>query len=654
MTAPKTCDTFPKLLDYNAEHLGTRPASRVKWWGIWQEYTWANVRQNVSEIACGLASLGLKRGDKLAVVGDNRPYLYWSIIAAQAIGAIPVPVYQDSAAKEMQYVLDHADIRFVVAEDQEQVDKMQELKELCPKLEMVAYGDPRGMQNYEQPWLYSLDDIRRRGREFLEKNPGFYEEEVAKSNGSDISIINYTSGTTGEPKGVMLSFDNIIIMARTAVEFEGVTESDEILAYLPMAWIGDAGFSIAQSHIAGFCVNCPESANTVLQDLREIGPAYFFAPPAIYENLLTSVMVRMEDAAWFKRKIFAYYMKLARDVGLRILDRKPVSILERINYWIGKILIYGPLKNTLGFSRVRLSYTAGEAIGPDIFIFFRSLGMNLKQIYGQTEASVFVTIQLNGDVHAETVGVAVEGVELKFDKKGELLFRSPGVFQQYYKNDEATKKTKTADGFVHSGDAGFIDDEGHLRIIDRAKDVGRMKNGTMFPPKFIENKLKFFPFIKEAVAFGDQRDQVTAIISIDLEAAGNWAERNGIAYASYQELAANAKIYNLIQGNVEQVNADLAEDTNLAATQIHRFVLLHKELDADDGELTRTRKLRRRFIAEKYSDIVKGLFSDKDRVKIEAKVTFEDGRTGMVKADLEIRNAKTVEPASAGKAKKAA
>lgn len=654
MPAPKTCDTFPKLLDYNAEHLGTRPASRVKWWGIWQEYTWADVRQNVREIACGLASLGLKRGDKLAIVGDNRPYLYWSITAAQAVGAIPVPVYQDSAAKEMQFVLDHADIRFVVAEDQEQVDKMSEMKEQCPKLEKVVFGDARGMLNYEQSWLYSLDDLKRRGREFMEKNPGFYDEEVAKGKGSDIAIINYTSGTTGVPKGVMLSFDNVIIMARTAVEFEGITDKDEILAYLPMAWIGDAAFSIAQSHIAGFCVNCPESANTVLQDLREIGPAYFFAPPAIFENLLTTVMIRMEDAAWFKRKIFAYYMKLARDVGLRILDGKPVSVLERINYWIGKILIYGPLKNTLGLSRVHLGYTAGEAIGPDIFIFFRSMGINLKQLYGQTESSVFVTIQLNGDVRADTVGVAVEGVELKFDKSGELLFRSPGVFQEYYKNDKATKEAKTADGFVHSGDAGFIDDEGHLRIIDRAKDVGRMKDGTMFPPKFIENKLKFFPFIKEAVAFGHQRDQVAAMISIDLEAAGNWAERKGIAYSSYQELAANGEVYDLIQANIEQVNADLAEDTNLAATQINRFVLLHKELDADDGELTRTRKVRRRFIAEKYDGIVKGLYSDKDRVKVEAKVTFEDGRTGMVKADLEIRKAKTVASASAGKTKKAA
>jgi long-chain acyl-CoA synthetase len=646
MAIPGANDTFPKLLEYNAEHRGKRPATRVKWWGIWQEFTWSDVRQNVREIACGYAALGLKRGDKVSVVGDNRPYLYWSMIAAQALGAVPVPVYQDSAANELQFVLDHADTRFVIAEDQEQVDKMFDIKDRCPKLERVIFGDSRGMLNYDETWLFDMDEVKRRGREFMEQNPDFYDAEVAKGNGSDIAIINYTSGTTGQPKGVMLSFDNVIKMAAQAIEFEGITDRDEILAYLPMAWIGDAGFSIGQSYIAGFCVNCPESAGTVLADLREIGPTYFFAPPAIFENLLTTVRIRMEDAAWFKRKLFDYYMKLARRIGIKILDGEPVSLLARLNYKLGGVLIYGPLKNTLGFSRVRLAYTAGEAIGPDIFIFFRSMGMNLKQLYGQTESSVFITIQKNGGVRSDTVGVPIETVELKFADNGEVLFRSPGVFQEYYKNPEATKETKTEDGFVHTGDAGFLDDEGHLRIIDRAKDVGRLNDGTMFPPKFIENKLKFFPFIKEVVAFGHERDKVTAMISIDLEAVGNWAERKGLAYGSYQDLAERDEVYDQIQANVEQVNADLAADSNLAGTQVRRFVLLHKELDADDGELTRTRKVRRRFIGEKYDQIINALYSDQDRVKVEAQVTFEDGRTGLVKADLKIRDARTAEPAA--------
>ena len=641
-----TPDTLPKLLARNAEVRGKKPAARVKWLGIWQEFTWAEVHQQVREIACGFASLGLKRGDKVSVVGDNRPYLYWSMVAAQALGAIPVPVYQDSAADELKYVLEHAEVRFVVAEDQEQVDKMAEVKADCPTLERVVYGDPRGMLNYEQPWLYSLDDLKRRGREFIEKNPDFYEAEVAKGTGSDPAIINYTSGTTGKPKGVVLTADNMLIMARRAAEFEGLKDSDEILAYLPMAWVGDAGFSLAQSYIVGFCVNCPESAGTVMHDLREIGPTYFFAPPRIFENLLTTVMIRMEDAGWIKRSLFHHYMDVAKRVGVRILEKRQVSLLDRISYWLGGLLIYGPLKNSLGFSRVRLAYTAGEAIGPDIFDFFRALGMNLKQLYGQTEAAVFVTIQKSDDVRSDTVGVAIEDVELKFTEEGEVMYRSPGVFKEYYKNAEATKETKTDDGWVHTGDAGFIDDEGHLRIIDRAKDVGRMKDSTMFPPKFIENKLKFFPSVKEAVAFGHDRDFVTAMVSIDLEAVGNWAERRGIAYSSYQDLAAKPEIYDMVREAVESVNADLAEDSNLSGTQIKRFVLLHKELDADDGELTRTRKVRRRFIAEKYDQIIDALYTGKDRVKVEAQMTFEDGRTGVVKADLAIADAATTAPTS--------
>jgi long-chain acyl-CoA synthetase len=637
-------DTFPKLLDLNAERFADRPAIREKQYGIWQSWSWAEARDEIKALACGLAATGLKRGDKLAIVGDNRPRLYWSMVAAQAIGAIPLPVYQDAVAAEMQFVLDHGEARFAVAEDQEQVDKLIETKDRCPRIEKILYDQGRGMRNYEHPFLLSLDDVQARGRELLARDPGFYDREVARGKGDDIAIILYTSGTTGQPKGVVLSFDNIVVTSRNSIEFQNLQVDEEVLAYLPMAWVGDNIFSIGQSYVTGFCVNCPESSGTVMQDLREIGPTYFFAPPRIWENLLTTVMIRMEDAGWLKRRMFHYFMKLARRVGMDILDGRKVALGDRLLYWLGSLLVYGPLKNTLGFSRVRQAYTAGEAIGPDIFEFFRSLGLNIKQLYGSTEASVFVTLQPDGAIKPDTVGVPVKGVELKIADNGEVLFRSPGVFREYYKNPEATAETKTADGWVHTGDAGIMGTDGQLKIVDRAKDVGRLDDGTIFAPKFLENKLKFFPSIKEAVAFGHGRDQVTAMISIDLEAVGSWAERHNLAYSSYQELAAKPEVYALVQGCVEQVNRDLADDPALAGSQIRRFVLLHKELDADDGELTRTRKVRRGFVADKYCAIVEALYSGRDVVDVEAQIKFDDGRTGLIKAKLAIRDAATAEP----------
>ncbi len=640
-------DTFPKLLMHNAKARGTRPAIREKDYGIWQAWTWAQTYESVRALAAGLAQIGVQRGDKLVIVGDNRPQLYWSMCAAQCLGAIPVPVYQDAAADEMAFVIDHAEARLAVAEDQEQVDKLLGIRDRCPRLTTIVYKDPRGMRHYVQPGLMSLADLEARGRSFDQANPGFLDAEIAKGKGSDVSVMAYTSGTTGQPKGVMLTYDNCIISARNAIAFDRLTEKDEILAYLPMAWVGDHIFSYAQCYVAGFCVSCPESGATVLNDLREIGPTFFFAPPRIFENILTTVSIRMEDASAIKRAMYNYFMKLAKRVGIAILDGKKVSPLDRALYAIGEVLVYGPLKNTLGLSRMRLGYTAGEAIGPDIFDFYRSLGLNLKQLYGMTETSVFICMQPDGQIKADTVGVAAPEVEIKIADNGEVLVKSPGVFLTYYKNDAATAETKTPDGWVHTGDAGFFDNDGHLKIIDRAKDVGRLTDGTLFAPKYIENKLKFFSYVKEAVAFGDGRDHVAVFINIDLAATGNWAERHGLPYASYQELAAKEEIYDLVQGCVEQVNRDLAADPKLAGSQIKRFLILHKELDADDGELTRTRKVRRRFIADRYEPLIEALFSNVDRAHIETTVTFEDGRKGLIKADLEVREAARSMPAPA-------
>ena len=634
--AYSTGETFPRCLLEQAQRNGEKPAIREKYLGIWQTWTWREVSEEVRALACGLAATGIKRGDKLALIGDNRPRLYWSMSAAQCLGAIPVPMYQDSVADELQFVVEHAEVRFAVAENQEQVDKLLEIKDRCPKLEFIVYCDPRGMRDYSQDFLIDFETLQQSGRDLDATNAAFFTNEIDKGKGSDIACILYTSGTTGNPKGVVLSYESLIKTATNAAEWDKLTSDGDVLAYLPMAWVGDNLFSYSESYIAGFCVNCPESTETVLTDMREIGPSYFFAPPRIFENLLTTVMIRMEDAGALKRRMFHYFMAVAKRIGTRILDGESVSVGDRLLYTLGRLLVYGPLKDTLGFTRIRMAYTAGESISPELFDFYRSLGINLKQLYGQTEASVLVTIQPDGEVRSDSVGVPAPDVEIEISDGGEVLYRSPGVFLEYYKNPEATEEAKTADGWVHTGDAGYFDKEGYLRIIDRAVDVGKLNNGSMYAPKYLENKLKFFPQIKEAVTFGDQQDFVSAFINIDLEAISNWAEKNDVTYASYHELAANDQVSSLIQDCVASVNQELANEDQFKTSQIQRFVVLHKELDPDDGELTRTRKVRRKFVAEKYSTLVDALYSNQDNVHVETEVTFEDGRKGSIEADIKI------------------
>jgi long-chain acyl-CoA synthetase len=638
-------DTFPKLLLRNAQLRGDRPAMREKDFGIWQTWSWRQFHDEIRDIAAGLAAAGFKRGDTLAIVGDNRPQLYAAMAAAQCLGGVPVPVYQDAVADEMAFVIDHAEASIAVAEDQEQVDKLLTIRARVPRLATIVYKDPRGMRHYTDAGLVALDALKERGRALLAGDADFFAREIGKGRGADVSVMLYTSGTTGQPKGVILSYDNVIRTAQNAVEFDKLTDRDEILAYLPMAWVGDHIFSYAESYVAGFCVSCPESGATVLNDLREIGPTFFFAPPRIFENILTTVSIRMEDAGWLKRKAYGYFMGVARRVALTA--GKSVSLGDRLLYALGNLLIYAPLKNTLGLSRMRVGYTAGEAIGPDIFDFFRSLGLNLKQLYGMTETSVFICLQPDGQIRADTVGPPAPEVEVKIAEGGEVLVKSPGVFSTYYKNDTATAESKTTDGWFRTGDAGFFSADGHLKIIDRAKDVGRLNNGTLFAPKYLENKLKFFSYIREAVAFGHGRDFAAAFINIDLEAVGNWAERRSLAYASYQDLASRPEVYDLIAGCVAQVNRDLAADANLAGSQIHRFLILPKELDADDGELTRTRKVRRRFIGERYDQLVSALYGTAERCSIETAVTFEDGRKGKIAAEVAIRTAAGVANADA-------
>jgi long-chain acyl-CoA synthetase len=631
-------DTFPKLVVHNAERFPDKVAIREKDYGVWQSYTWRQYLEQARLIALGLAAAGFARGDKVAIVGDNRPQLYWAMLAAQALGGVPVPLYQDSIEREMQFIVDHAEARFAVVEDQEQVDKLLHVRAQCPRLERLIYDDPRGLRHYEDACLTSLADLQARGERFGEAHPGYFEQEVAEGTGDDVAIICYTSGTTGQPKGTMLSHRNLIVTGRNAAAHEGLGPQDEVVAYLPMAWIGDHMFSFAQSILTGFTVNCPESSTTVLQDLREIGPTYFFAPPRIYEAILTSVMIRIDDAAWLKRRMVHFFLDVARRVERQRLARRPVSLKDRLLHALGRVLVYGPLTDNLGMRRIRVGYTAGEAIGPELFEFYRSLGINVKQLYGMTESSALICIQRDGDVKLDTVGPPLAGVEVRVSESGEVLYRSPGVFVGYYKNPEATRQT-LENGWVHSGDAGLIDRDGHLRIIDRARDVGRLADGTLFAPKYLENKLKFSPFIREAVCIGNGRPYVAALLNIDVEAVGSWAERQGLTYTSYTDLSQKAEVYELVRREVSRVNESLQAEPQLRGAQIRRFLLLHKELDPDDQEITRTRKVRRGFIAEKYAALVEALYSDREHVAVEAQVTYEDGRTGTVRADVRIEGA---------------
>lgn len=633
--------SVPALLHRNAKQFANAPAYREKEYGIWQSWTWAQTRDEVEALALGLLELGANEGDFIAIIGRNRPYLYWAMMAAEMVGAVPVPLYQDANAEEMAYVLDHCGARFVVAGDQEQVDKVLDVQDQLTQFERMVYLDPRGLRKYDHAALDQYSAVQDMGRKARDKHIKELEARQAKLDYDSTGVMLYTSGTTGKPKGVVLSNRNIIETAKSSSAFDKLRQTDDILAYLPMAWVGDFIFSVGQALWTGFCTNCPESADTMHVDLREIGPTYYFAPPRVFETQLTSVMIRMEDASRFKKWLFDKFMAHARKVGPAILDGKSVGAMDRAKYALGELMIYGPLKNTLGLSRVRVGYTAGEAIGPEIFDFYRSLGINLKQLYGQTEATVFITAQPDGEVRSDTVGVTCPGVELKIAENGEVFYRSPGVFVEYYKNPESTADTKDAEGWVATGDAGFIEEgTGHLRIIDRAKDVGKMANGSLFAPKYVENKLKFFPNILEAVVFGNGRDACTAFINIDLTAVGNWAERNNIGYASYQELARHPQVMDTIQSHVEEVNASIAEDEMLSGCQVHRFVVLHKELDADDGELTRTRKVRRKVIGEKFDDIITALYDGSPSVSTVTEVTYEDGRKGSISATLEVRDAK--------------
>ena len=640
--------TFPQLLLQHAAQRPQAAAMREKEYGIWQTLSWGDLAKLVAQLAAGLSQRGLRAGDHMVVVGANRPRLYAAMLAAQSLGAVPVPLYQDAAGTEYVFPITNAEVRLAYAEDQEQVDKLLEARTACPALAHIFFDNPRGLRKYDEPGLESVDDLIAEGSRVLQSQPRFLEDASARVRPDDVAAMFFTSGTTGNPKGVVHTHDSLLNRAQAGAEFDHLTSAEEVLAYLPVAWIGQNIFSYAQWLVCGYVVNCPESTATTTIDLKEIGPTYYFAPPRVFEGLLTSVMIRMEDASAFKRWMFRFFMDLARRVGPSRMDGSAVSAWDSLVYALGDVLMYGPLRNSLGMSRVRVAYTAGEAIGPDLFSFYRAIGVNLKQLYGSTETAVFVCLQPDNEARADTVGVPCKGVELRVADNGEILVKSPGLLKGYYKNPQATAEVLGADGWYHTSDAGFIDAKGHLKIIDRVKDVGRIQggafDGAMFAPKYVENKLKFFQHIKEVVAYGDGREKVCVLINIDFDAVGNWAERRNLPYAGYTDLAQKAEVYQLVKECVEKVNADLSADALLAGSQVSRFLVLHKELDADDGELTRTNKVRRGYIAEKYSALVDALYQGRSSQFIETQVRFDDGRVGSVSATLRIDDAKTFAP----------
>ena len=631
--ADATPDTLPKLLLRNARDLGGRPAIREKDRGIWQTYTWHHYLEQTRDLALGLHALGFRRGDKLTVIGDNRPRLYWAQIAATCLGGVSVPVYQDSIAKELAFVLDHAEVSVVVAEDQEQVDKILALKDQLPRLRLVIYDDPRGMVHYKMDWLKSFADVQAMGQEAGRREPGLFDAEVQRGGPDDIALFCYTSGTTGNPKGAMLTHDNVIAVADTFVKSEKVNVGDDYLAYLPMAWVGDALYSMVLSLVVGFCINCPESPETVQRDLRELGPTTVLAPPRIWENMLTGVQVRAADATPLKRRVFEYFRRAAEEAEILRGDGKALSAGLRLKCALGEKLVYRPVRDQLGLLRARWCLTGGAPLGPDTFRFFRSFGVNLKQIYGSTEMTGLASIQPDGEADPNTAGRPCPGIDVRIGDRGEVLVKGRGVFKGYFKSDEATREVIDGEGWFHTGDAGFIDPRGHLVIIDRAKDVGAMQDGTPYAPQFIENKLKFSPYVREAVCFGSDRSYVVAMIAIDMSTVGSWAERRGVAYTSYMDLSQKPEIRGLIGEEIAKANATLP-----ASTQVRRFLLLTKDLDADDAEVTRTRKVRRRFVAEKYAAVIDRFYGGADEVELSAAVTYEDGRQAVVRSRVRIED----------------
>ncbi|MHB9097367.1 MAG: AMP-binding protein [Syntrophales bacterium] len=628
-----SADTFPKLLLEQAKKYGTRKiALREKDLGIWQSVTWTEYLEKVKYFSLGMISLGFQPGDKISVIGDNKPEWIIAELAAQSAGGFGTGIYQDSILKEVAYIINHSETKFVIAEDQEQVDKILDMQEELPNVKKVIYYDPKGMSKYASDLLAHFPDVIEMGREYEKSHPGQFERNVENTKSDDVAWICTTSGTTGFPKLAMLTHENLISMATNLGKFDPKYDTDEFVSFLPLPWVGEQMMAVASGLLFGLTVNFPESIESAQADLREIGPHIMFSPPRVWENMCSSVQVKVMDASFLKRFVFNACVPIGRKWSEYKFEKKTPPFYFRVLYYLSYLAVFKALKDRLGFSNIRSATTGGAALGPDTFKFFHALGISLKQIYGQTEISGISCVHKNDDINPDTMGEPIPETEVKISESGEILSKSPAVFLGYYKQPEETAKT-VIDGWLHSGDAGYLTPEGHIVVIDRIKDVMSLIDGVKFSPQFIENKLKFSPYIKEAVTVGHNRDFIIAMICIDFGIVGNWAERNKTNYTTYTDLSSKPEIVDLIQREVEKVNKGLPENA-----KVKRFVLLYKELDPDDDELTRTRKVRRHFVEEKYKEIIEGMYKGEDSIKIEAIIKFQDGKTSTIRTIMAVKN----------------
>ena len=625
--------TIPKLFREKALMYGKdKVAMREKEFGIWRPITWQDYLENVKYLALGLISLGLEEGDKVSMIGDNRPEGLWAEMATLCARGVAVWLFQDCLMEEVKYIVDHSDTRFLFGEGQEEVDKAISIYDECPRLEKVIWDDPKGMRNYDQDYLISLKEVQELGRELDQKEPGLFDAMLDKGHGDEVALLFYTSGTTALPKGALLSHYNLLSMGNNLMSVDPCFDTDDFVSYLPFAWIGEQMMSISCGLQIGFTINFPEEPETANENIREIGPHVMFAPPRLYEQMTRTVQVKYLDASWTKRKVFELSTKIGYHVANLKFAKKPVPFYWKCLHWLAYVAMQEKLKDHLGLSRVRYAYSGGAAMGPDHFRFFHALGVNLKQIYGQTEIAGISVVHRDGDIKFDTVGVPITGTEVKIAEDGEIISKSPSVFLGYYKNPEATKET-LRDGWLYSGDRGFIDEDGHLVVFDRSKDVMTLRDGRPFSPQYLETRLKFSPYLRDSWVIGDGRDYVVAVTCIDYTVVGKWADEKKLTYTSYPELSQKPEVYGLVQKQIEQANKDLPE-----VARVRKFINLYKEFDPDDDELTRTRKLRRAFVEERYEDIVDALYSEEDVVHIDTTITYEDGRKAHIKTDLHIRN----------------